>query len=273
MGLILRETVDGVTTITMNNPDRLNGWTMPMLEALMAALDEASADDDTRVVILTGAGRYYCAGVNLGGSLKVAHPAKLHTFIYERNRDLFNRFIRFDKPILIAANGPAIGASVTSAVLCDAIIASEQATFSTPFAALSVPPEGCSSEVFPRVLGDAAPRMLGDEGWKPTAKEAAEVGLVQEVVPHDELLPAAHRLAQSWIAEGRKRTYPGGFSAQELEAINERESKVLARAFLSPPFLQAQFRFLWGKRKRQPALMFGLLATTHPLWGWMVPGR
>lgn len=273
MSLIIRETADGVTTLTMNNPKRLNGWTMSMLDALGSALDDAARDEATRVVILTGAGRYYCAGVNLGGSLQLAHPAKLHAYIIEHNQGLFDRFIRFPKPILVAANGPAIGASVTSASLCDAIVASERATFSTPFAALKVPPEGCSSEVFPRLLGDAADRMLGEEGWQPTAKEAAEIGLVDEVVAHDDLMPAAKRLARSWIAEGRTRTLPAGMTREELEQINARESRVLAQAFLSPPFLRAQFRFLWGKRKRRPAMMFWLLARTHPLWGRLVPAQ
>lgn len=271
--LILRASEDGVTTLTMNDPDRLNGWTMPMLESLHASLQAAAADADTKVVILTGTGRYYCAGVNLGGSLKLGHPAALHRYIFERNRALFDRFIRFPKPILVAMNGPALGASVTSATLCDGIIASERATFSTPFAALSIPPEGCSSEVFPKLLGDAAPRILGAEGWKPTASEALEVGLVQWAVPHDELMPEAQRIARRWIAEGRERTHPAGFSAAQLEAINARESEVLARAFLGPAFLMGQFRFLWGKGKRQPALMFLSLAKTRPLWSRLLPAE
>ncbi len=271
--LILRESVDGVTTLTMNNPDRLNGWTMPMLDALMAALTAEAEDPATKVLILTGSGRYYSAGVNLGGSLKLGHPAALHGFIFERNKALFDHFIRFPKPILVAANGPAIGASVTSATLCDGIIASENATFSTPFAALSVPPEGCSSEVFPKLLGDAAERILGEEGFAPDARQALEVGLVQWVAAPQDLMTEAHRIAKQWIAEGRRRTYPAGFTAEQLEAINARESKVLARAFLSPPFLMGQFRFLWGKGKRRPALMFLSLAKTHPLWKRMLPAE
>ena len=271
--LIVRESEEGVTTLRMNDPKRLNGWTLQMLEALHAELEAAATDPETQVVILTGTGRYYCAGVNLGGSLKLGHPAALHRYIFERNKALFDRFIRFPKPILVAANGPVLGASVTSATLCDGIIASERATFSTPFAALSVPPEGCSSEVFPKLLGDAAQRIIGAEGWKPTAAEALEIGLVQWAVPHEELMPQARRIAKGWIEQGRTRTLPAGFSAQELEAINERESKTLARAFLSPPFLMGQFRFLWGKGKRQPALMFLSLAKTHPLWKRLLPAE
>lgn len=264
--LILREHADGVTTLTMNDPRRLNGWTTEMIAALKHALGEAARDDATKAMILTGTGAYYCAGVNLGGSLRLDHPRKLHDDIVVRNQTLFEAFIRFPKPILVAANGPAIGASVTSATLCDGIIASEKATFSTPFAALGIPPEGCSSEVFPRLLGDAADRMLGPEGFKPTAAEALEIGLVQSVVPHDQLLDEALRIARTWIEEGTSRRYPVGMTREQLEQINARESRELARAFLEPPFLMGQFRFLWGKKKRQLALLFLALRATHPGW-------
>ena len=269
--LLLREHTDGVTTLTMNNPKRLNGWTMSMLDALGKALREAADDPETKALILTGTGRYYCAGVNLAGSLQPGHPASLHRFIIERNMELFDQFLRFPKPVLIAVNGPAIGASVTSATLCDGILASESATFSTPFAALRVPPEGCSTEVFPKLLGDAAERMLGEEGWKPTGAEAVEIGLAQWVVPDDQLMSEAHRIAQQWIREGRTRTFPAGFTREQLEAINVRESKVLATAFLSPPFLMAQFHFLWGKGKKQLAVVFLTLAKTHRLWKRLLP--
>lgn len=270
--LLLRERNGGVTTLTMNDPDRLNGWTMPMLDALGGALRDAADDPGTKVVVLTGTGRYYCAGVNLGGSLKLDHPASLYRFILERNMELFEQFLRLPKPILVAVNGPAIGASVTSATLCDGIIASESATFSTPFAALRVPPEGCSSEVFPALLGEeAAERMLGEEGWKPTGAEAVDIGLADLVVPPDTLMDEAQQMAQQWIAQGRERTYPAGFTREQLERINARESRVLAKAFLSPPFLMAQYRFLWGKGKRQAALLFLSLAKTHPAWKRLLP--
>ncbi|MEX1365904.1 MAG: enoyl-CoA hydratase/isomerase family protein [Nannocystaceae bacterium] len=265
--ILLTETVDGVTTLTMNNPAKLNGWTADMMYALRDALSEAGRDDATKVLILTGTGDYYCAGVNLSATLTLGHPQKLHALIESQNAALFDMFIDFPKPILIAANGPAIGASVTSATLCNAIIASRTATFSTPFAALGVTPEGCSSEVFPRLLGDAAPRMLGEEGYKPTADEALEIGLVQRVVEPDALMAQAQAMARAWIAEGVEREYPAGMSREDLREINARESKALATAFLSPPFLRGQFQFLWGKKKYQPALMFLALWRSQPLWG------
>ncbi len=265
--LLLRSTKNHVTTLTMNMPSKLNGWTMEMMAALKAALAAAATDAETQVVILTGKDPYYCAGVNLGATLKLAHPRVLQQGIIEHNRALFASFLDCPKPILVAANGPAIGASVTSATLCDGIIASERATFHTPFAALGVTPEGCSSVLFARLLGEArAERMLGAEGWKPSAAEAHAAGLVQWVVAHDELMARAQRLAEEWIAQGAKRSFRGGFSREELSAVNEAESRQLADAFLSRPFLRGQFRFQLRKKKLRQAATFLGLWLSQPLW-------
>ena len=264
--LILRETTDGVTTLTMNNPAKLNGWTDKMIDALLSALNAAGEDPETKALILTGADPYYCAGVNLGAAIQPGHPKKLHSMIVEHNQTLFDTFILFPKPILVAINGPAIGACVTSATLCDGIIASENATFSTPFSALGITPEGCSSVMFPRLLGHGALRMLGKEGWKPSAREALDAGLVEWVVPHETLMAEAQRIAKGWVDEGRERSYRGGVTRDELLKINADESVQLADAFLSPPFLSGQASFLWRKKKRRLSLVFATARATHPLW-------
>lgn len=265
--LVLEHTQARVTTLTMNHPRRLNGWTAPMILALQDALARAGSSDDTGAVVLTGAGDYYSAGVNLGGTLRLAHPKTLHAFIVKHNQALFEAFLDLDKPIVVAVNGPAIGAPVTSATLCDAILASDRATFSTPFARLGVTPEGCSSVHLPRLMGEAgAQRMLGPEGWRPTAAEAAEVGLIDAVVPHADLVERAQALAAQWVAEGRSRSFRGGSTRDELKAVNARESVALADAFLSAPFLKGQMRFLWSKKKRGPAAMFAGLWASSPLW-------
>ncbi len=258
---------DGVTTLTMNTPARLNGWTMQMMAALKDAFRSAALDDETRVLILTGADPYYCAGVNLAATLKLAHPRKLRDLIVQNNQALFDAFLDFPKPILIAVNGPAIGASVTSATLCDGIIASENATFSTPFGVLQIPPEGCSSVQFARLMGEEnAARMLFEEGWKPGAAEALEAGLIQWAVPHERLMDEAQRIAREWIETGARRSYRGGSTREELKAVNARESIALADAFLSAPFIRHQFRFLWSKKKWGPAAMFLALLVSRPAW-------
>ncbi len=269
--LIVSSTQNRVRTLRMNLPRKLNGWTMAMMEALFEALDAAAADDEVGAVILTGTDPYYSAGVNLSSTIQLDHPQRLHEMIVEHNESLFNHFLDFDKPILVAVNGPAIGATVTSATLCDAIIASEKATFSTPFARLGVTPEGCSSVHLPRMIGeDAAERMLGPEGWQPDAEEALEIGLVDEVTAHEDLLERAQAIAEAWVEEGHPRTFGAGSTREELKAVNAKESQQLADAFLDVPFLMGQYRFLWSREKYAPALVFLALRLTRPLWSQLL---
>ena len=235
--LVLSTTKNNVTTLTMNDPKKLNGWTGPMMLTLRDRFVQHAQDPDTKVLILTGADPYYCAGVNLSATIQPMHPRKLHEMIRTSNQAVFDSFLDFPKPIIIAANGPAIGACVTSASLCDAIVASEKATFVVPFARLSIPPEGCSSVHFDRMMGaQAAGKMLND-GWKPTAAEALEIGLVKEVVEHEKLLARAQELGEQWAREGRKKEIPAGGTVEEYKAVNARESLELADAFLSYNFL------------------------------------
>ncbi len=268
---ILVSKKNGVTTLTMNNPKKLNGWTMGMMDAFKAALAEAAVDDETKVVVFTGTGKYYSAGVNLGGTIKLMHPKALHKLIIQHNQSLFDTFLDFPKPILAAVNGPAIGAAVTTATLCDAIIAAEEASFLTPFARLGVPPEGCSSVHFERLMGkESAERMLGKEGWKPTGAEAKEIGLVQHLVTSEKLMEEAQRIAEEWIVQGKERTLQAGGQLDEYKDVNAHESRVLADAFLASPFLKGQFQFLWSKKKRVPATMFLALWLTRPAWSLLL---
>ena len=235
--LVLSSTKNNVTTLTMNDPKKLNGWTGPMMLTLKDRFEQHAKDPETKVVVLTGADPYYCAGVNLSATIQPMHPAKLHTMIRTSNQAVFDSFLDFPKPILIAANGPGIGACVTSASTCDAILASEKATFLVPFARLSIPPEGCSSVHFERMLGKEAAKKMLQEGWKPSAVEAKEIGLVKDVVPHEQLMEKAQEMAEKWIKEGKVKEIPAGGNVEEYKAVNAKESLELADAFLSYPFL------------------------------------
>jgi len=264
--LVTSSTTNNVTTLTMNDPKKLNGWTGPMMLTLRDRFLEHAVNPETKVVILTGADPYYCAGVNLAATIQPMHPRKLHNMIRTSNQAVFDSFLDFPKPIIVAANGPAIGACVTSASTCDTIIASERATFLVPFARLAIPPEGCSSVHFHRMLGPEAARRMLEEGWKPNAAEALEAGLVSEVVAHSELLPRAQQLGEEWAREGRQKQIPAGGSVQEYKAVNAKESQDLADAFLSYPFLDAQHQFLKSKGKTSQATVFMLIKSLRPLW-------
>lgn len=258
---------DEVATLCMNTPKKLNGWTMEMMMAIKAAIKAAQDDPSVKVIVLTGEGDYYSAGVNLSSTIQLMHPRKLRDMIQEMNQQLFEIFLLCPKPILVAFNGPAIGASVTSATLGNGIIAADNATFLLPFAALGVPPEGCSSVHLGRLMGEKnARRMLGSEGWKPTASEAHAAGLVQWLVPRDKLHEEAHNIARNWAQNNEPRAFMGGSSREELIEVNKRESAELANAFLAPKFLHGQAKFLWKKRKYGPALMFYALLALRPIW-------
>ena len=271
---------DGVLTIQMNRPEKLNGWTMKMMSELRDLFINAAEEPKVQVVILTGSGEYYCAGVNLSAVMKPMSPKTLHGLICKQNQALFDMFLDFPKPIIAAVNGPAIGASVTSAILCDAIVCTDNSTFSTPFYKLGVPPEGCSSIHFPRIFGEHnAERMMGKEGFIPTAEEAVELGFVHSIVSssdgHDKLLKASCELASTWIEEGKGREIgplKGGADVkEEFKQVNVIESKELADCFFREEFLEGQRAFLASRGKSQPALMFSILKWTRPIWKHMLP--
>lgn len=274
--LVLFAEKNGVATLTLNNAKKFNGWTKPMMLALHDAMRDAAASTSTKVVVLTGSDPYYCAGVDLGGTLRPMMPKDLYETIRATNQKVFDTFIEFPKPLLVAVNGPAIGASVTSSTIADAVIASERATFSTPFSKLGVTPEGCSSVLFDRLLGPVATeRMLGPEGWVPTASEAEALGLISRLVPHESLMQEAQAEAEDWIATNRPRTVGGKFRrtdelVTELLATNKKESEDLAEAFLAPKFLQAQYDFATEKGKPELARMFWALKTSRPLWSLLL---
>jgi enoyl-CoA hydratase/carnithine racemase len=258
----------------MNNPKKLNGWTEPMMLKMQEEFKNCAADAATKVLIVTAAQEkpgYYCAGVDLSGTIKPMPFKDLHLMIKTSNQAVFEQFLVFPKPIIVAVNGPAIGASVTTATLSDAVIAAETATFNTPFTRLGVTPEGCSSIHFEYLMGkETAARMLGAENFIPTGKEAAEIGLVDKCVPLEELLPTAEALAESWIKQGdarlSKRSHRGRDDTAHLVAVNEQESKDLADAFLSVKFLSVQADFLASKGKTVPSMVFKALIALRPIW-------
>ncbi|MEZ8094143.1 enoyl-CoA hydratase/isomerase family protein [Photobacterium swingsii] len=264
---LLTDIRNNILTITMNRPNKLNGWTMDMMESLKEVFAVANTNTSVKAIILTGVGKYYSAGVNLAGTLKVMPPKALHELIVKNNQRLFEVFLNCNKPLLIAVNGPAIGASVTSATLANSIVAADNATFSTPFSALGITPEGCSSYHFPRLLGEEnCQRMLGKEGWKPTAEEALTAGLVQHVVPESQLMDEAYRIAQHWVVNNQKRQFLAKSSLKELQAANAKESVQLADAFLSAAFLKNQAHFFFNKKKYAPSITFCMLWALRPLW-------
>lgn len=203
---------DAVATITLNRPDRLNAFTTTMCRELVAAFDAADADDEVRVVLLTGAGRGFCAGADLerGASTfnakdvgRTAERADFET-IGGLPRDAGGvvslRIAEARKPVVVAVNGPAIGVGATMTLPADVRIAAESARFGFVFARRGIVPEAASSWFLPRVVGISQAMEWVATGRVFGAQEARDGGLVSRLVPDAELLPAAYALAQE-IAE------------------------------------------------------------------------
>jgi enoyl-CoA hydratase/carnithine racemase len=193
----LRYDVDGhVATITLDRPDRLNAISGPMLESLSRALRDADRSRDVRVVVMTGAGRGFCAGLDLkdqtagqgigsGGGvgrfdLQGSPPIVLHTT---------------DKPVICALNGAAAGYGMDLALGCDIRVASEEAKLGAVFTKRGVIPESGGTWYLPRLLGWARAAEVAFTGRVLDAKECLDLGLVNQVVPHDRLMDVTRAVA------------------------------------------------------------------------------
>ena len=191
---------DGVLTLTLSRPDRLNALTSQMLEELLRALDEIDADDAVRAVIVTGAGRAFCAGADLGGGGATFDTSRTKSIPRDGGGRITLRLYECRKPVIAAINGAAVGVGATMTLPMDVRIASEKARFGFVFARRGIVPEAASSWFLPRVVGISQAMEWVATGRLFPAEEALAGRLVSRVVPHDELLPTARALARE-IAE------------------------------------------------------------------------
>ena len=193
------EVADKVLTITLDRPDRLNAFTFQMHTELIDAFDRADADDDVRVVVVTGRGRGFCAGADLGtggdtfDNADAVGPSGVHR---DEGGLVALRIFQCTKPVIAAVNGPAVGVGVTMTLPMDIRLASESAKFGFVFARRGLVPEAASSWFLPRVVGISKAAEWTYTGRVFPAAEALEAGLVRSVHPDDELLPAAYALAR-----------------------------------------------------------------------------
>jgi len=195
---IVLDREDGIATIALNRPDRLNAFTTEMLQELLEALDLTDADDDVRAVIFTGSGRAFCAGADLGRGGETFKRDE-EPFSLERHHDggglLALRLFDSAKPLIAAVNGPAVGVGVTMTLPMDIRLAADSARFGFVFARRGIVPEACSSFFLPRIVGIAQAADWVFSGRVFDTSEALAGGLVQSVHPADELLKAARALA------------------------------------------------------------------------------
>jgi enoyl-CoA hydratase/carnithine racemase len=195
---------DHIATITLNRPDKLNAFTGVMMKELIAAFDKADADDDVRVVVVTGAGRGFCAGADLSAGGDTFNDGSLSTdaatkFRRDGGGTVTLRIFAMHKPVIGAINGPAVGIGATMTLPMDFRLASDAAKIGFVFTRRGIVPEACSSWFLPRLVGIAQAQEWVMTGRVFGADEALAGGLVRSVHPADELLDAARTLAKEII--------------------------------------------------------------------------
>jgi enoyl-CoA hydratase len=230
--------------VTLNNPERLNAMSMDLVSALHETLDALATDPDCRVVILTGAGRGFCSGLDLserpiaptaGHRTGSASGLRTQEFI----ASLVPKMMRLPQPVIAAVNGPAVGGGMALAAACDLRIASASALFGVQFIRLGV--SGCDigiSYTLPRLIGAARAAELIYTARHFGPKEAERIGFVSEVVDDPELLPRAMQLAEVLVShspfalEMTKQVFHANQDASSVDAAIalENRTQILAGA-------------------------------------------
>ncbi|MBP0621673.1 crotonase/enoyl-CoA hydratase family protein [Cupriavidus consociatus] len=192
---------DGVATITLHRPDQLNAFTAQMMQDLIAAFDATDADDNVRAVIVTGAGRAFCAGADLSGGgstfdFEKRYGASPDTAHRDGGGRVSLRIFRSLKPVIAAVNGAAVGVGVTMQLPMDIRLASTDARFGFVFARRGITPEAASSWFLSRVVGVSTALEWCYTGRVFSAQEAHERGLVRSLHAPEDLLPAARAIAR-----------------------------------------------------------------------------
>ncbi|XP_042868681.1 enoyl-CoA delta isomerase 2-like [Penaeus japonicus] len=245
---------NGLRTITLNRPTKMNAITVEMYEEWIAALKEAAEDPATVITVTTGAGNYYCSGNDLSNFANVT-PENMHE--HSKNGGvLLNRFVSsfidFPKPLIAVINGHAIGVSVTVLGLYDAVYATDKATFNTPFSNLGQSPEGCSSYTFPKLMGPGKANEMLLFNKKITAHEACDLGLVTEVFPDASLQQEVWPRLQAYAKLPVKslvysKALSRNMEKDILHKVNDMECDRLVERWTSDDCINAVMKFLSRK--------------------------
>jgi enoyl-CoA hydratase/carnithine racemase len=234
------EVQDGILTITLDRPDRLNAWTPRMCQELLAAYDAADADDSVRAIVMTGEGRAYCAGADLagGGETFDWRDRQDGDEVPRDNGGQFTlRVFESAKPVIAAINGPAVGVGITMTLPMDVRLAADDARMGFVFTRRGIVPEAASSWFLPRAVGISRAMEWVATGRLFDAREALDGGLVRSLHPKDELLDAARELAREIaentapvsVALGRRLMWDMLGAAHPLEAHRADSRAMFAR--------------------------------------------
>lgn len=201
MSVVRYEVADGVATITLDRPDALNALTVELKVELLEAVRRASADDDVRAVLLTGAGRAFCVGQDLKEHVDALDAGDRDlTTVTDHYNPLIEAITELPKPVVAAVNGPAAGAGASLAFACDIRIAADNASFLMAFAKVGLGPDSGASWTLPRLIGRGAAATLLMLAEPLPAAQALDAGMLTAVVPAGELIAAATEVAKKLAA-------------------------------------------------------------------------
>jgi enoyl-CoA hydratase/carnithine racemase len=201
------DVADRIATITLHRPERLNAFTARMAAELIQAFDRADADDDVKVVIVTGSGRAFCAGADLQGGGETwdrhsAHMAAQSTeqrYVGDEGGQVTRRIFDFNKPVIAAINGPAVGVGITMTLAMDVRMAVPDTKIGFVFAGRGIVPEACSTWFLPRIVGISRALEWAYSARVFRSEEGLAAGLFRSLHAPDDLIPAARALAQEFI--------------------------------------------------------------------------
>jgi 2-(1,2-epoxy-1,2-dihydrophenyl)acetyl-CoA isomerase len=216
---VLTDEADGLTTITLNRPDKLNAATAGMLAELHDAIRDAAADDDVRAVLITGAGRGFCAGQDLADPAATGPSADLAKLLENWWNPIISMIREMPKPVVVAVNGVAAGAGANLALAGDIVIAARSAKFIQAFALIGLVPDSGGTWNLPRLVGDARARGLSLFGDPIDAETAREWGMIWDVADDDTLADETSALARK-LAAGPTRGYAAIKRAIDAAATN-----------------------------------------------------
>jgi 2-(1,2-epoxy-1,2-dihydrophenyl)acetyl-CoA isomerase len=194
---VLLERTDGIGTITLNRPDKLNAFAGRMRQEIAEAVREMAADAGVRVLVITGAGRAFCAGADIGYMRDLLEQRDTDGFaeLVEAGRHAVTAVRETPKPVIAAINGPAAGGGANLALACDIRIASDRASLGQTFNRIGLHPDWGGTYFLPRLVGPSKALELIFSGEMIGADEGLRIGLFSKVVPHDTLLDEAHAMA------------------------------------------------------------------------------
>ncbi|MBI4310949.1 MAG: enoyl-CoA hydratase/isomerase family protein [Chloroflexi bacterium] len=197
---MLVEKKDGVVVATLNMPEKLNALTPGIRIGLKRILEEVNDDDDARVLVITGAGRGFSSGADMGGGEAAQAQERSRQELMESRFGWIGRFRTVRKPIIAAVNGVVAGGGLSLALACDVRVASDQARFVTAFLRRAILPDQCATWFLPRVVGPSRALLMFWLSDDVQAEEALRTGLVDMVVPHDQLMEKTLELAKRLAA-------------------------------------------------------------------------